>query len=182
MFDCACNTQNSLLLNQHNGDDVPQDLEIHSYISIVVFCLWTEEELKNTGLEGWERKWLAKRMNDAEGEIKGIVESQTVGPWGRMSQYLACPQASSHTDVLLVYTATSQKNSTQLQKFFFFYICTVHPAIIKVLLPTDAQENCFQRSIKIYIKIKIAPTSYVYWTVHHCDSWRIRDQLDVTSY
>ena len=24
--------------------------------------------------------------------------------------------------------------------------------------------------------------SYVYWTVHHCDSWRIRDQLDVTSY
>ena len=24
--------------------------------------------------------------------------------------------------------------------------------------------------------------SYVYWTVHHCDSWRIRDQLYVTSY
>jgi len=24
--------------------------------------------------------------------------------------------------------------------------------------------------------------SYVYWTVHHCDSWRIRDQLDVTVY
>jgi len=22
----------------------------------------------------------------------------------------------------------------------------------------------------------------VYWAVHHCDSWRIRDQLDVTSY
>ena len=25
-------------------------------------------------------------------------------------------------------------------------------------------------------------SSYVYWTVHHCDSRRIRDQLDVTSY
>jgi len=24
--------------------------------------------------------------------------------------------------------------------------------IIKVLLPTDAQENCFKRSVKIYIK------------------------------
>ena len=24
--------------------------------------------------------------------------------------------------------------------------------------------------------------SYVYWTVHHCDSWRIKDQLDVTCY
>jgi len=23
---------------------------------------------------------------------------------------------------------------------------------------------------------------YLYWTLHHCDSWRIRDQLDVTSY
>jgi len=29
--------------------------------------------------------------------------------------------------------------------------------IIKVLLPTDAQENCFKRSIKIYIK-QTAPT------------------------
>jgi len=28
----------------------------------------------------------------------------------------------------------------------------VHLDIIKVLLPTDAQENCFKRSIKIYIK------------------------------
>jgi len=24
--------------------------------------------------------------------------------------------------------------------------------------------------------------SYVYWTAHHCDSWRIRGQLDVTIY
>ena len=24
--------------------------------------------------------------------------------------------------------------------------------------------------------------SYVYWTVHHCNIWRIRDQLDVTCY
>jgi len=36
----------------------------------------------------------------------------------------------------------------------------VHPAIIKVLLPTDALENCFQKSIKIYIKIKTAPTCF----------------------
>jgi len=25
VFDCTYNTQNSLLLNQHNGDDAPQD-------------------------------------------------------------------------------------------------------------------------------------------------------------
>jgi len=31
-------------------------------------------------------------------------------------------------------------------------------------------------------EIKTHIISYVYWTVHHCDSWRIREQLDVTSY
>ena len=29
---------------------------------------------------------------------------------------------------------------------------------------------------------KVESKCYVYWTVHHCDSWRIRDQLDVTTY
>ena len=28
MFDCTCNAQNSLLLNQHNGDDAPQGRSI----------------------------------------------------------------------------------------------------------------------------------------------------------
>ena len=32
MFDCTCNTQNSLLLNQHNGDDAPLD-----YWNVVLF-------------------------------------------------------------------------------------------------------------------------------------------------
>ena len=29
---------------------------------------------------------------------------------------------------------------------------------------------------------KVHGESYVYWTVHHCHSWRIKDQLDVTCY
>ena len=33
-----------------------------------------------------------------------------------------------------------------------FYSRTVHLDIIKALLPTDAQENCFKMSIKIFIK------------------------------
>jgi len=32
--------------------------------------------------------------------------------------------------------------------------------IIKVLLPTDAQENCFKRSIKIYMNLS-APEFYI---------------------
>ena len=41
-------------------------------------------------------------------------------------------------------------------------ICTFAPCMLLLskffLLPNDAQENCFQRRIKTYIKIKIAPT------------------------
>jgi len=35
--------------------------------------------------------------------------------------------------------------------------------------------HIFSISIMYYIP-------YVYWTVHHCDSWRIKDQLYVTCY
>ena len=28
VFDCTCNTQNSLLLNQYNGDDAPQEIRV----------------------------------------------------------------------------------------------------------------------------------------------------------
>jgi len=36
--------------------------------------------------------------------------------------------------------------------------------------------------INIFSIMTINSRYYVYWTMHHCDSWRIRDQLDVTSY
>jgi hypothetical protein len=35
---------------------------------------------------------------------------------------------------------------------FFFHIRTVHLDIIKVLLPTDAQENCFKGVLKFTLK------------------------------
>jgi len=41
---------------------------------------------------------------------------------------------------------------SKLYTTLFFYSHTGHLDIIKVLLPTDAQENCFKWSIKIYIK------------------------------
>jgi len=69
-------------------------------------------------------------MKDTEDEIKGIVASRTVCSWDRISQYLACPQASSATDVLLVYTASLQKIKHEYRSFF--HICTVHPSINKV--------------------------------------------------
>jgi hypothetical protein len=41
---------------------------------------------------------------------------------------------------------------------FFFHSHTVHLDTIKVLSPTDAQENCFKKNIKI--DIKTAPTCF----------------------
>jgi hypothetical protein len=41
---------------------------------------------------------------------------------------------------------------------FSFHSRIVHLDIIKVSSPTDAQENCFKRSVKIYIKT--APTYF----------------------
>jgi len=36
--------------------------------------------------------------------------------------------------------------------------------------------------IVLWVLIKYTLQSHVYWTVHHCDSWWIKDQLDVTCY
>jgi len=44
-----------------------------------------------------------------------------------------------------------------------FHSRTVHLDIIKVSSPTDAKENCFKRSIKIYIKT--APTCFTVITI-----------------
>ena len=47
---------------------------------------------------------------------------------------------------------------------FFFHRRTVLLDIIKVFyLPTDAQENCFKKNIKIYIKT--APTCFGAFTI-----------------
>ena len=35
---------------------------------------------------------------------------------------------------------------------------------------------------KTLLKMNIWSVSNVYWTVHHCNSWRMKDQLDVTCY
>jgi len=44
-----------------------------------------------------------------------------------------------------------------------FHSCIVQLDIIKVLLPTDAQNTCFKRSIEIYIKN--APTCFSVITI-----------------
>ena len=51
-----------------------------------------------------------------------------------------------------------QRNTILTTQSSFFYSRTVHLDIIKVLLPTTAQEKYFKRRIKIYTKT--APTCF----------------------
>jgi len=63
-----------------------------------------------------------------------------------------CPSPTQNSAVTL------KINHRRINFLVNFHSRTVHLDIIKVLLPTDAQENCFNRSIKIYIKT--APTCF----------------------
>jgi len=94
-------------------------------------------------------------------------------------------------------------------RLMFFYICTVHLHIIKVYYsPTYEQVIVLKTILKFILKqlrhvsvqshhlqeahyphllkfhfVKIVNfESYVYWTVHHLDSWIKRDQLDATCF
>ena len=44
------------------------------------------------------------------------------------------------------------------------------------------EQHSFHVLFLSFRRTKYSRLFYVYWTVHHCDSWRIKDQLDVTCY
>jgi len=63
--------------------------------------------------------------------------------------------------------SASEINKTQITDRA---ILAKHLCYVKVLLPTDAQENCFKRSLKIYIKT--APTCFgVITIIRECTIW-----------
>jgi hypothetical protein len=54
---------------------------------------------------------------------------------------------------LEVWCGGMSQKTVSTNESFCFHSRTMHLDIIKVFyLPTDAQENCFKRNIKIYIK------------------------------
>jgi len=58
---------------------------------------------------------------------------------------------------------------------FLYLLCSN----VGIYSSTSTQRCFFIHSVTA---TEIKRQSYVYWTVHHCDSWRIKDQLDVTCY
>ena len=80
-----------------------------------------------------------------------------------------------------------QPGLTELTDFSFFYIRTMHLDIIKVLFIRQLMhqwvvlKTILKFTLKFTLK-QLRHESYVYWTVHHFDSWIKRDQLDVTCF
>jgi len=82
-----------------------------------------------------------------------------------------------------------QEETKSLKYILLPYINTVAVTLLCSLLfiisaPLELWHPMAFTSTKnnLYWSLQYSFPSYVYWTVHHCDSWRIKDQLDVTCY
>ena len=64
----------------------------------------------------------------------------------------------------------------------FFFLCPE----LTISFKTEILIPCFSRKRSVRTKCIWAFRNWtvfnVYWTVHHCNSWRMNDQLDVTCY
>ena len=61
----------------------------------------------------------------------------------------------------------------------------IHTALLFVTFKNIVMFIFFKSTIAQYdthTAIIVVLFFYVYWTVHHCYSWRIKDQLEVTCY
>jgi len=141
--------------------------------------------IKERGEGECERKWLAKRMKDTEGKIKGIVASRTVCRWGRMSQCLACPQASSATDALLVYTAGLQRikheyRSVQMVNTYL-QVCSSSTSIfIHSMYDTPTSCMSINTNVRNSSTSDIGRSVYIYvnqWYGSYSEVWQIPSEI-----
>ena len=82
--------------------------------------------------------------------------------------------------VFLLHLALTSENMEKNQKIFVFQqhlmklICLGSPLFIPFIYNAQLWRHSSSMLNKLYFN--------VYWTVHHCNSWRMKDQLDVTCY
>ena len=81
--------------------------------------------------------------------------------------------ASNKLSMCLLILQLLQHSSTA-----HLHCCRLQPHLLLIVYHQELP--C--RLLCLRIPIRTSRFTYAYWTLHHCDSWRIRDQLDVTSY
>jgi len=89
-----------------------------------------------------------------------------------------------------------------VRRFYFMYIKTGNPVCfylpvfslkLMFMMPAavDFLVSSWWPSLGLYLQLCIIPAPYfcktgrksnVYWTVHHCNSWQMKNQLDITCY
>ena len=71
----------------------------------------------------------------------------------------------------------------------FHFLCAQHVSDINISIIRSLGLFCWITTLVVLFLVRcvleflcgwVGVVSDVYWTVHHCDSWRIKDQLDVT--
>ena len=112
-------------------------------------------------------------------------------------------------DILMSETCSAHKKWNKIISDikFFFYSSTITmmhgPINIRItdvlspfpLLGGDSLSHLLPPSLPLSLSLSLSLLSFiglmweipaaesnVYWTVHHCNSWRMKDQLDITCY
>jgi hypothetical protein len=136
---------------------------------------WLEIELVADNLSPWS--WVpSDEMNDLHGNQKFLfrLDIQLISLLRWKCVFIFC-KACPMRDII------HWNNSGLLFHIEFFYrkdlyICGMHLKFVcswKIVVEHQKRSK-FHYEPYVYV--------YVYWTAHHCDSWRIKDQLDVTCY
>jgi len=100
---------------------------------------------------------------------------QEVPTFGRISTaFLLLTKCSSPDRIMSQVHLMRTVRST----FTLFYLCLGLP---NGLLPLHFLKDVELQAYWCQTGNKLTDTN-VYWTVHHCNSWRMKDQLDVTCY
>ena len=137
--------------------------------------------------------FICEWVSDSEwdGTRRSQVEQQTVPSAGQKENTFCyrkvevCCWIVVFVLVACIMDITKQFQNTFAISNIFFLLMFIGPCIIVIVVEWKTnlmslavlfQFLCAQHVSDINISIE----SNVYWTVHHCNSWRMKDQLDVT--
>jgi len=116
------------------------------------------------------RSW--RRVSTTRYELNILIEIRGFEPFQDCTKYLYQHNIALY-DVLIFSPSPTPGWKTPSVGRPRLFSCTVAVSIYNSVSPSGP-EDPWIHFCNGYNE------SYVYWTVHHCDIWRIKDQLDVT--
>ena len=96
----------------------------------------------------------------------------------------SCPQEKTHQLFTCKYRDPKAVGQLSLPSLSLYHFLLYHPEYVTRSSFISINLILYRFIVKImfiYI-LRVSGVSNVYWTVHHCNSWGIKNQLDVTCY